>query len=66
VLFLQLIGGHSDDIDIALDNMMGRVFAEKVNEHMTRKGMETHHIGIVQVEGAMLGQYHQWKSQLIK
>lgn len=44
-LVVQLRGEQSYDIDIALDNMMGRAFAEKVNEHLAAKGFETHSIG---------------------
>ncbi len=41
----QLRGEPSYDIDIALDNMMGKVFAERVNEYLAMKGYETHNIG---------------------
>jgi len=40
-----LRGAESDDIDIALDNSMGAPFAEKVNEYLALKHMETHTIG---------------------
>lgn len=30
----KLLGKESDDIDIALDNMMGQEFAKMVNEHL--------------------------------
>lgn len=36
----KLMGRESLDIDIALDNMMGREFAEKVNEHLKVKVCE--------------------------
>lgn len=39
---MQLIGGHSDDIDIALDNVMGTAFAQKVNEYLIFKNLETY------------------------
>jgi hypothetical protein len=42
---VQLRGEPSFDIDIALDNMMGKQFAERVNEFLAMKGYETHHIG---------------------
>ncbi len=42
---MQLQGMFCYDIDIALDNMFGKTFAEKVNEYLSFKGLETHHIG---------------------
>lgn len=33
----KLMGRQSLDIDIALDNMLGREFAERVNEHLASK-----------------------------
>ncbi|ELR12807.1 tRNA nucleotidyltransferase [Acanthamoeba castellanii str. Neff] len=44
----KLRGEPSYDIDIALDNMMGKVFAERVNEYLAMKGYETHNIGVIQ------------------
>lgn len=44
----KLIGRFSDDIDIALDDMLGKDFAEKVNEYLTLKGEEIHGIGVIQ------------------
>ena len=44
----KLIGRESDDIDVALDTMLGKEFAEKVNEYMREKGMETKGIGVIQ------------------
>jgi len=44
----KLLGKGSDDIDIALDNLMGRQFAEKVNEYLNAAGHETHSIGVIQ------------------
>eukprot|EP00239_Pterosperma_sp_CCMP1384_P002298 CAMPEP_0197846662 /NCGR_PEP_ID=MMETSP1438-20131217/3993_1 /TAXON_ID=1461541 /ORGANISM="Pterosperma sp., Strain CCMP1384" /LENGTH=524 /DNA_ID=CAMNT_0043458383 /DNA_START=487 /DNA_END=2058 /DNA_ORIENTATION=- len=44
----KLLGKCSDDIDIALDNMLGKAFAEKVNEYLTIKGEETHKIGLIE------------------
>ena len=32
------MGGVSNDLDIALDNMMGKEFTEKVNEYLKREG----------------------------
>ncbi|KAK4359094.1 hypothetical protein RND71_021323 [Anisodus tanguticus] len=36
------------DIDIALDNMYGREFCEKVNEYLSASGEETHGVGVIQ------------------
>lgn len=44
----KLLGKECYDIDIALDNMLGREFCEKVNEYLLSKGEETHGIGIIQ------------------
>ncbi|KAK3278686.1 hypothetical protein CYMTET_13393 [Cymbomonas tetramitiformis] len=44
----KLLGKYSDDIDIALDNMLGKDFAEKVNEYLKLKGEETHSVGVIQ------------------
>eukprot|EP00193_Tetraselmis_chui_P001735 CAMPEP_0177751190 /NCGR_PEP_ID=MMETSP0491_2-20121128/238_1 /TAXON_ID=63592 /ORGANISM="Tetraselmis chuii, Strain PLY429" /LENGTH=476 /DNA_ID=CAMNT_0019266279 /DNA_START=316 /DNA_END=1742 /DNA_ORIENTATION=+ len=44
----KLLGRDSDDIDIALDNMMGAQFAEKVNEHMASSGKKVHSVGVIQ------------------
>jgi len=38
---------HSDDIDIALDDCLGREFAEKVNEYLAEHGLEHHRIGVI-------------------
>eukprot|EP00934_Nitzschia_sp_Nitz4_P001910 Nitzschia sp. Nitz4//scaffold213_size37731//33675//35714//NITZ4_007726-RA/size37731-processed-gene-0.15-mRNA-1//-1//CDS//3329542083//1910//frame0 len=35
------------DIDIALDDMLGREFAERLNEYLDREGEETHTVGVV-------------------
>ncbi|CAK9169535.1 unnamed protein product, partial [Ilex paraguariensis] len=43
-----LLGKDSDDIDIALDNMLGREFCEKVNGYLSSNGEETHGIGVIQ------------------
>eukprot|EP00898_Chlorokybus_atmophyticus_P008259 jgi/Chlat1/8434/Chrsp80S07921 len=43
----KLLGRESHDIDIALDDMLGREFGEKVNEYLTLKGMKTHRLGVV-------------------
>ncbi|CAM6082922.1 unnamed protein product [Calypogeia fissa] len=44
----KLLGKHSKDIDIALDDMLGRVFCEKVNEYLKMIGEETHSVGVIQ------------------
>ena len=36
----KLLGRHSTDIDIALDNMLGREFAEYVNQYLKARGKE--------------------------
>ena len=35
------------DIDIALDDMLGREFAERLNEYLEQVGEETHGVGVV-------------------
>ena len=35
------------DIDIALDDMLGREFAEHLNEYLAQKGEKTHSVGVV-------------------
>lgn len=35
------------DIDIAINNMLGREFAELVNEYLSERGEETHKVGVV-------------------
>lgn len=44
---LQLLGKDSTDIDIALDDMLGREFCEKVNEYLASLGEETHSVGVI-------------------
>ena len=44
----KLLGKSSDDIDIALDDMMGKEFAERVNEYLATAGQETHSVGVIQ------------------
>jgi tRNA nucleotidyltransferase/poly(A) polymerase len=41
------MGRDSLDIDIALDNMLGRDFAERVNEYLRSHGQATHKVGII-------------------
>ncbi|XP_076893926.1 tRNA nucleotidyltransferase cca2-like [Bidens hawaiensis] len=44
----KLLGKECYDIDIAIDNMLGREFCEKVNEYLTSTGEETQGIGVIQ------------------
>jgi len=44
----KLLGKSSDDIDIALDNLLGKEFAEKVNEYLSSEGKEIHTVGVIQ------------------
>ncbi|KAL1831105.1 hypothetical protein DCAR_0101084 [Daucus carota subsp. sativus] len=44
----KLLGKECYDIDIALDNMLGREFCEKVNEYLISTGEETHGVGVIQ------------------
>lgn len=44
----QLLGKDSADIDIALDNMTGQNFCEKVNEYSKLIGEQQKGIGVIQ------------------
>lgn len=44
----KLLGKECYDIDIALDNMYGREFCEKVNEYLSASGEETKGVGVIQ------------------
>ncbi|XP_043712467.1 tRNA nucleotidyltransferase cca2 isoform X2 [Telopea speciosissima] len=44
----KLLGKECYDIDIALDDMLGREFCEKVNEYLSHKGEEKQGIGVIQ------------------
>ncbi|PIA45246.1 hypothetical protein AQUCO_01700642v1 [Aquilegia coerulea] len=44
----KLLGKECYDIDIALDNMLGREFCEKVNEYLSNIGEEKQGIGVIQ------------------
>jgi tRNA nucleotidyltransferase/poly(A) polymerase len=44
----KLLGTSSGDIDIALDNMTGKEFAEYVNKYLELRGEKTHTIGVIQ------------------
>ena len=41
------MGRESLDIDIALDNMLGKEFAEQVNTYLKSHGQETHHVAVI-------------------
>ncbi|EFJ21948.1 hypothetical protein SELMODRAFT_151539 [Selaginella moellendorffii] len=43
----KLLGKDCYDIDIALDNMLGRDFCEKVNEYLKSIGEETKSVGVI-------------------
>jgi tRNA nucleotidyltransferase/poly(A) polymerase len=43
----KLMGRESLDIDIALDNMMGKEFAERVNEYLESHGKQTHNVAVI-------------------
>ncbi|GLC34026.1 hypothetical protein PLESTB_000830000 [Pleodorina starrii] len=44
----KLLGRGSDDIDIALDDMLGKDFAELVNEYLKSQGREARHAAVIQ------------------
>ncbi|XP_068640395.1 tRNA nucleotidyltransferase cca2-like [Aristolochia californica] len=44
----KLLGKECYDIDIALDNMLGREFCEKVNEYLAYAGEEQQGVGVIQ------------------
>ncbi|XP_060197998.1 tRNA nucleotidyltransferase cca2-like [Lycium barbarum] len=44
----KLLGKECYDIDIALDNMYGREFCEKVNDYLSASGEETQGVGVIQ------------------
>lgn len=43
----KLLGKESHDIDIAVDDMLGRELAEKVNEYLQLLGRETRSVGVI-------------------
>jgi tRNA nucleotidyltransferase/poly(A) polymerase len=45
---MQLLGTDSHDIDIAIDDMLGKEFCKKVNEYLESIGEETQGVGIIQ------------------
>ena len=42
------MGKNSTDIDIAIDSLLGREFAELVNAHLREKGETVHGVGVIQ------------------
>jgi tRNA nucleotidyltransferase/poly(A) polymerase len=44
----KLLGILCDDIDVALDNMLGKEFAEYVTKHAELKGMKQHTVGVIE------------------
>ncbi|GER27513.1 CCA-adding enzyme [Striga asiatica] len=44
----KLLGKECFDIDIALDNMLGKEFCDKVNEYLSSKGEEARGVGVIQ------------------
>ncbi|XP_078438272.1 polynucleotide adenylyltransferase family protein [Wolffia australiana] len=44
----KLLGLECFDIDIALDNMLGREFCDKVNEYLSLRGEERRGVGVIQ------------------
>lgn len=43
----KLMGRESLDIDIALDNMMGKEFAERVNQYLESHGKQKHNVAVI-------------------
>ncbi|KAI3436203.1 hypothetical protein D9Q98_002257 [Chlorella vulgaris] len=43
----KLMGRTSIDIDIALDNMLGREFADRINDYLKAHGEETRHVAVI-------------------
>ena len=41
----KLLGLESDDLDLAVDDMLGMEFAERVNEYLAAEGEEIHSLG---------------------
>jgi len=45
----KLLGTTSPDIDVALDDMLGREFAEKVNAYLEHRGEDPSGVGVIRV-----------------
>jgi hypothetical protein len=43
----KLMGRSSLDIDIALDNLLGREFADRINDYLQAHGEETRHVAVI-------------------
>lgn len=43
----KLLGRESNDIDIAIDNMMGEEFANKLNEYLVSRGEEKTNVAVI-------------------
>ncbi|XP_057860454.2 tRNA nucleotidyltransferase cca2 isoform X2 [Cryptomeria japonica] len=64
----KLLGKDSSDIDIALDDMLGREFCDKVNEYLANAGEKTQGVGVIQcnpdqskhLETARMRIYDMW------
>jgi tRNA nucleotidyltransferase (CCA-adding enzyme) len=41
------MGRASDDVDLALDNMLGAEFAARVNAHAAARGLSTHRVAVI-------------------
>lgn len=41
------MGRESLDVDIALDDMLGKDFAERVNSYLKAHGQPTHHVAVI-------------------
>lgn len=44
----KLLGKDCYDIDIAIDNMLGREFCEKINEYLSKSGEDIQGVGVIQ------------------
>ncbi|XP_021847913.2 tRNA nucleotidyltransferase cca2 [Spinacia oleracea] len=44
----KLLGKDCYDIDVAIDNMLGREFCEKINEYLIKTGEDVQGIGVIQ------------------
>ncbi|KAI3990301.1 hypothetical protein MKX01_037640 [Papaver californicum] len=64
----KLLGKDCYDIDIAIDNMMGKEFCEKINEYLSFSGEETQGIGVIKsnpdqskhLETATMRMFGEW------
>ncbi|KAK9713731.1 hypothetical protein RND81_06G047600 [Saponaria officinalis] len=64
----KLLGKECYDIDIAIDNMLGRELCETINEYLSKKGEDVKGIGVIQsnpdqskhLETARMRLFDQW------